>query len=446
MVIENYYSNLMMQKKERLRRIEKLDDLLKNDSLSEEEKKLKKLHYAAKESEFLRMKRSRMSVSDFVPLKVIGKGAFGEVRLVQKCDTGHVYAMKALRKAEMVEKDQVAHVRAERDILVEADHLWVVKMYYSFQDTDMLYLVMEFLPGGDLMTLLMKKDTLTEEAAQFYISETALAIQSIHKLGFIHRDIKPDNILLDARGHVKLSDFGLCTGLKKAHRTEFYKNNNNNNQAYSFNLASNPSESKGKAESWQGRRRKLAYSTVGTPDYIAPEVFSKSGYDSRCDWWSLGVILYEMLYGYPPFSCENPMETYNKIINWERNLEFPADTPISQNARATILSLLASMDTRVKSLEDMRNLPWFSAVDWDNLRDRPAAIPVQVKSIDDTSYFDSFPEVQLDIKPQNHEPTAVQEASNGSKSRDWMFLNYTFKRFEGLTQRGKLENNFRHSL
>jgi len=441
LVIENYYSNLIMQKKERLQRIQKLEDILQDNSLSEEEKRLKKLHYAAKESEFLRMKRSRMTAMDFIPLKVIGKGAFGEVRLVQKADTGHVYAMKALRKAEMVAKDQVAHVRAERDVLVEADHQWVVKMYYSFQDADMLYLVMEFLPGGDLMTLLMKKDTLTEEAAQFYISETALAIQSIHQLGFIHRDIKPDNILLDARGHVKLSDFGLCTGLKKAHRTEFYKNNS---QAQSFNLASNPLQSKGKAESWQGRRRKLAYSTVGTPDYIAPEVFSKSGYDSRCDWWSLGVILYEMLYGYPPFSCENPMETYNKIINWESNLEFPADTPISQNARGTILSLLATMETRVKTLGDMTNLPWFSMVDWNNLRERPAAIPVQVKSIDDTSYFDAFPEVELDIKPQNQDPDPPDSKSSGSK--DWMFLNYTFKRFEGLTQRGKLEKKFRHSL
>merc|ERR1711892_1290000 len=164
LVIENYYSNLIMQKKERLQRIQKLEDILQDNSLSEEDKRLKKLHYAAKESEFLRMKRSRMTAMDFIPLKVIGKGAFGEVRLVQKADTGHVYAMKALRKAE-----------------------WVVKMYYSFQDADMLYLVMEFLPGGDLMTLLMKKDTLTEEAAQFYISETALAIQSIHQLGFIHR-------------------------------------------------------------------------------------------------------------------------------------------------------------------------------------------------------------------------------------------------------------------
>merc|ERR1739844_711025 len=187
------------------------------------EKTKKRQHYAAKESEFLRMKRSMLTVMDFIPLKVIGKGAFGEVRLVQKGDTGHVYAMKAVRKKEIVAKDQVAHVKAERDMLVEADHQWVVKMYYSFQDEERLYLIMEFLPGGDLMTLLMKKDTLTEDAAQFYISETALAIQSIHALGFIHRDIKPDNILLDARGHVKLSDFGLCTGLKKSHRTEFYR-------------------------------------------------------------------------------------------------------------------------------------------------------------------------------------------------------------------------------
>lgn len=181
------------------------------------------MQHAQKETEFLRLKRSRLGVEDFEPLKVIGRGAFGEVRLVQKKDTGHVYAMKILRKADMLEKEQVAHVRAERDILVEADHQWVVKMYYSFQDPINLYLIMEFLPGGDMMTLLMKKDTLSEEFTQFYIAETALAIDSIHKLGFIHRDIKPDNLLLDAKGHLKLSDFGLCTGLKKSHRTDFYR-------------------------------------------------------------------------------------------------------------------------------------------------------------------------------------------------------------------------------
>ena len=147
----------------------------------------KRQHYITKESEFLRMKRCKLSVRDFIPLKVIGKGAFGEVRLVQKADTGHVYAMKALRKREIVAKDQVAHVKAERDMLVVADQQWVVKMYYSFQDEDMLYLVMEFLPGGDLMSLLMKRDTLPEDAAQFYVAEISLALQSIHQLGFIHR-------------------------------------------------------------------------------------------------------------------------------------------------------------------------------------------------------------------------------------------------------------------
>nr|CAH7723051.1 unnamed protein product [Callosobruchus chinensis] len=296
--LENYYSNLIAQHVERKQRLAKLEESLKDETLSEEQKHEKRLQHAQKETEFLRLKRSRLGVEDFEPLKVIGRGAFGEVRLVQKKDTGHVYAMKILRKADMLEKEQVAHVRAERDILVEADHQWVVKMYYSFQDPINLYLIMEFLPGGDMMTLLMKKDTLSEECTQFYITETALAIDSIHKLGFIHRDIKPDNLLLDAKGHLKLSDFGLC---------------------------------------WKKNRRQLAYSTVGTPDYIAPEVFLQTGYGPACDWWSLGVIMYEMLIGYPPFCSENPQDTYRKVMNWRETLVFPAEVPISEEAKDTII-------------------------------------------------------------------------------------------------------------
>jgi serine/threonine kinase 38 len=198
-MLENYYNNLLQECDEREERYRKLEENMKAQGLSEQEKNERRTQHALKETEFLRLKRLKLSYNDFTPIKVIGKGAFGEVRLVQKKDTGHIYAMKILRKKDMLLKEQVAHVRAERDILAEADHQWVVKMFYSFQDSRNLYLVMEFLPGGDMMTLLIKKDTFSEEMTQFYVAETASAIDYIHKLGFIHRDIKPDNLLLDSK-------------------------------------------------------------------------------------------------------------------------------------------------------------------------------------------------------------------------------------------------------
>lgn len=458
-VLENYYSNLISQHIERRNRYERLEESMKEEGLSEEEKAEKRLQRAQRETEYLRLKRSRLGVEDFEPLKVIGRGAFGEVRLVQKRDTGHVYAMKILRKADMLEKEQVAHVRAERDILVEADHQWVVKMFYSFQDVMNLYLIMEFLPGGDMMTLLMKKDTLSEDATQFYIAETALAIESIHRLGFIHRDIKPDNLLLDAKGHIKLSDFGLCTGLKKSHRTEFYRDlsqaKSSDFSAALFSPSSatssahhrhpggagsstartsmsfNPMDSKRRAESWKKNRRQLAYSTVGTPDYIAPEVFGQTGYTSSCDWWSLGVIMYEMLIGYPPFCSETPQETYRKVMNWRETLVFPPEVPISNEAKDLIQHFCCEADKRMGSKEGINEVkvhPFFRGVDWDHIRERPAAVPVQVKSIDDTSNFDDFPDVDLKI------PSAPKDIE--TNTHDWVFINYTFKRFEGMTQRG----------
>ncbi|XP_023226686.1 serine/threonine-protein kinase tricorner-like isoform X2 [Centruroides sculpturatus] len=427
--LENFYSNLINQHVERKTRHDKLEEFMKEEGLSEKQKQEKRQQHAVKETEFLRLKRSRLGVDDFEPLKVIGRGAFGEVRLVQKKDTGHVYAMKILHKADMLEKEQVAHVRAERDILVEADHQWVVKMYYSFQDMMNLYLVMEFLPGGDMMTLLMKKDTLTEESTQFYIAETALAIESIHKLGFIHRDIKPDNLLLDARGHIKLSDFGLCTGLKKSHRTEFYRNLSS---AKPSDFTCNPMDSKRRAESWKRNRRQLAYSTVGTPDYIAPEVFMQTGYNSSCDWWSLGVIMYEMLIGYPPFCSETPQETYRKVMNWRQTLIFPPEVPVSSESRDLIQHFCCEANLRIganSGINEIRQHPFFRGVDWEHIRERPAAIPTEVKSIDDTSNFDEFPDVELKI-------SAVPPKDSEANCKDWVFVNYTFRRFEGLTQCG----------
>ena len=433
LTLENYYSNLVSQHKERRQRWQKLEETLKDDAMSEAQRCEKRQQHASKETEFLRLKRSRLGVEDFDPLKVIGRGAFGEVRLVQKRDTGHVYAMKVLRKAAMVEREQVAHVRAERDILVEADHQWVVKMFYSFQDAVNLYLIMEFLPGGDMMTLLMKKDTLSEECTQFYIVETALAIDYIHKLGFIHRDIKPDNLLLDANGHIKLSDFGLCTGLQKSHRTDFYRDLSHSQiKPSDFSTASGPMDSKRRAESWKRNRRQLAYSTVGTPDYIAPEVFSQTGYTETCDWWSLGVIMFEMLIGYPPFCSETATDTYKKIMLWKDTLTFPPEVPISEAAKTTILKFCCDAENRVKTIDDIRAAPFFklgnNEVDWQHIRERPAAIPVEVKSIDDTSNFDDFPDVDLEI------PAAANPSPTAPPTKDWVFINYTFKRFEGLQQ------------
>jgi len=425
--LETFYSNLINQQIERSTRLQKLEDIMEKEGLAEEVKEKKRVEHAMKETDFLRLKRTRLGLGDFEMLKVIGRGAFGEVRLVQKKDTGHVYAMKMLRKKDMMEKEQVAHVRAERDILVEAENPWVVKMFYSFQDLYNLYLIMEFLPGGDMMTLLMNKDTLTDEQTKFYMAESILAINSIHELGFIHRDVKPDNLLIDARGHLKLSDFGLCTGLKKAHSTEYYRDLS---QVQPTDFSTRPmtaNDSRRKAETWKSKRRKLAYSTVGTPDYIAPEVFQQSGYTLSCDWWSLGVIMYECLIGYPPFCSESPQETYRKVIMWKNTLSFPDEMPISDVARHLILSLCTEPERRLgyPDIISLKQHPFFKDIDWEHIRDRPAPITVTVKSLTDTANFDEFPDADLKLDQID-------------ESKDWVFINYTYKRFEGLTQRGSM--------
>ncbi|XP_072123489.1 serine/threonine-protein kinase 38-like isoform X4 [Mobula birostris] len=406
LTLENFYSNLIAQHEEREMRQVQLEKAMEQEGLADEDKQMRRTQHAQKETEFLRLKRTRLGLDDFESLKVIGRGAFGEVRLVQKKDTGHIYAMKILRKADMLEKEQVAHIRAERDILVEADSAWVVKMFYSFQDKRNLYLIMEFLPGGDMMTLLMKKDTLSEEETQFYIAETVLAIDSIHQLGFIHRDIKPDNLLLDSRVRPSFLP-----------QTSAFQDMN----------------SKRKAETWKKNRRQLAYSTVGTPDYIAPEVFMQNGYNKLCDWWSLGVIMYETLIGYPPFCSETPQETYRKVMNWKETLTFPPEFPVSERSRDLILRFCCGAGDRIGAggVDEIKNHPFFEGIDWEHIRERPAAIPIEIRSIDDTSNFDDFPDSGI-LQP------VPNESDSDYKSKDWVFINYTYKRFEGLTARGTI--------
>lgn len=321
--MEQHMENVIKSHQQREKRRQQLENEMARNGLSEEDQCQMRKMLHQKESNYIRLRRAKMDRSMFTKITTIGVGAFGEVALVSKIDTNQLYAMKTLRKADVLKRNQVAHVKAERDILAEADNEWVVKLYYSFQDNDNLYFVMDYIPGGDLMSLLIKFGIFQEPLARFYIVELVLAVESVHKMGFIHRDIKPDNILIDRDGHIKLTDFGLCTGFRWTHNSKYYRNDHNRQDSmdivdenWGINCMCPPVNMSKPLERRKRRehQRCLAHSLVGTPNYIAPEVLLRTGYTQLCDWWSVGVIMYEMLVGQPPFYANTPEETQNKVI------------------------------------------------------------------------------------------------------------------------------------
>ncbi|XP_071721597.1 uncharacterized protein [Rutidosis leptorrhynchoides] len=428
--IENHYKEQMKNLQERRERRILLEKKLADGDVSEEDQNNLLRFLEKKETEYMRLQRHKMGVDDFELLTMIGKGAFGEVRICREKTTGSVYAMKKLKKSEMLRRGQVEHVKAERNLLAEVDSNCIVKLYCSFQDNEYLYLIMEYLPGGDMMTLLMRKDTLTDDEARFYVAETVLAIESIHKHNYVHRDIKPDNLLLDRYGHLRLSDFGLCKPLdcSTLEEKDFCPVDNASNSTRDGNSTAPKRTQQEQLQHWQQNRRTLAYSTVGTPDYIAPEVLLKKGYSLECDWWSLGAIMYEMLVGYPPFYSDDPMSTCRKIVHWKSHLKFPQEAQLTLEAKDLISKLLCNVNHRLgsKGADEIKAHPWFKGIDWDRIYQMEAAFIPEVNDELDTQNFEKFEESEHQMKSSARSGPWRRMLS----SKDINFVGYTYKNFE----------------
>ncbi|KAM6915159.1 serine/threonine-protein kinase LATS1 [Xenentodon cancila] len=440
--MEQHVENILKNHQQRIRRRKQLESEMQRVGLSSEAQEQMRMMLCQKESNYIRLKRAKMDKSMFKRIKTLGIGAFGEVCLARKEDTGALYAMKTLRKKDVLLRNQVAHVKAERDILAEADNEWVVRLYYSFQDKDNLYFVMEYIPGGDMMSLLIRLGIFKEELAQFYIAELTCAVESVHKMGFIHRDIKPDNILIDRDGHIKLTDFGLCTGFRWTHDSKYYQSGDHVRQdSMDFSKEwEDPANCRCTDRLKPLERRKarqhqrcLAHSLVGTPNYIAPEVLLRTGYTQLCDWWSVGVILYEMVVGQPPFFASTPLETQVKVINWKNTLHIPPQAKLSAEASDLIVKLCRGPEDRLgkNGADEIKAHPFFKRIDFSSdLRQQVAPYIPTIAHSTDTSNFDPVDPEKLRSSDgeNNHNDTLNGWFRNG-KHPEHAFYEFTFRRF-----------------
>ncbi|KAL2623947.1 hypothetical protein R1flu_008192 [Riccia fluitans] len=325
--------------------------------------------------------KDRTTINDFEIIKPISRGAFGRVFLARKRTTGDLFAIKVLRKVDMIRKNAVESVQAERNILISARNPFVVRFFYSFTCRENLYLVMEYLNGGDLYSMLRNMGCLPEHIARHYVAELVLALEYLHSLGVVHRDLKPDNLLIAHDGHIKLTDFGLSrVGLINS----------------TDDLSGPAAGGIQVADPWavaeehaRQRERRQQQSAVGTPDYLAPEILLGTGHGTTADWWSTGVILFEFLTGIPPFNAEHPQVIFDNILN--RKIPWP-DVPeeMSYEAQDLINRLLREDPHErlgAKGAAEVKAHPFFKDVEWDTLARQKAAFVPSPDTAHDTSYF-----------------------------------------------------------
>ena len=301
-----------------------------------------------------------INISDYEKLETVGLGSFGRVRLVRNKNTNKVYVMKILKKVEIIRLKQIDHIYSEYNILSFLNHPFIIQlMGINFVDPKYLYFLLEYVPGGELFTLLRKKQMFPLEQAKFYIAHIITIFEYIHSKNIIYRDLKPENILITKKGYLKLTDFGFAKLLE-------------NDKTYTL---------------------------CGTPEYLAPEIILNKGHGKPVDWWTMGILLYEMLVGIDPFSDDDPMSIYQKIVKGK--IHFPKD--IDKDAKSLIKHLLNGDTTKrfgclKNGVKDIAKHKFFEKFNWRNFVYQKMKAPYfpQIKSKFDTSNFLKYPDSEKD--------------------------------------------------
>jgi len=293
-------------------------------------------------------------LEDFELLDTLGTGSFGRVRLVMFKEDQKYYALKILKKSEVIYLKQVEHVKTEKHILERISHPFIVNLFGAFKDPKNLYLMMEYIIGGEFFSHLRKAGRFANDTSKFYAAEITLVFAYLHDLSILYRDLKPENLLLDRAGHCKVTDFGFAK--KVDYRT---------------------------------------WTLCGTPEYLAPEIILSKGHGKAVDWWALGILMYEMLAGYPPFYDEDPLGIYQKIL--EGKIKFPWH--FDRHSKDLIKKLLtADLTKRLGNLKDgaegIKKHKWFQEINWDELlkRETPPPIKPDVGDDKDTNNFEKYPD------------------------------------------------------